>query len=145
MSDNIDQDAFRTLLIELLAYKTAHELGELQLLPDDRLDAFKRVATPRADEIIRAYEKRILIREVRQIILSEVKQELLQRSRVAKIIEIAINVSALVTGGLIGLSQFIFDPVQNQKQITAVYCILLAVVGVQFLGNLYLKYIDERK
>ena len=60
-------------------------------------------------------------------------------------IEVGINASAVIVGSLIGLSQFIFDPVTNAKQITAVYYALMLIVIVQLFGNLYLKYFDKRR
>jgi hypothetical protein len=145
MSGPSDREAFRSLLADLLAIKTAEELGEVQLPAPDRLAKYREVALPRADDVIRNYERTTMVEEVRREIITQLRDDLAPRVRAARLIEIGINVSALIIGALIGLSQFIFDPATNARQITAVYYALIIVVALQFVGNLVLRYFGDKR
>jgi hypothetical protein len=144
MSQKSDREAFRNLLVDLFAIRTAEGLGELKLLSRTALTKFRDIAGPKADEVLRNYEKGLMVEEISAGVIEKLSTDLRARTRLGKLIEIALNVSLLVMGALIGLSQFIFDPVANKSQITAVYFALLIIVASQLAGNLYLRYFDNR-
>lgn len=145
MSQKSDREAFRNLLVDLFAIRTAENLGELKLLSRTALAKFREIAAPKADEVLRNYEKGLMVEEISAGIVEKLSADLRARTRLGKLIEIALNVSLLVMGALIGLSQFIFDPATNKSQITAVYFALLIIVALQLAGNLYLRYFDNSR
>ena len=140
-----DREAFRNLLIDLLAIRTAERLDNIELPSEKVLAKYRKLATPQADEILRRYEQSLLVNQISSDVIEKLRDDLVPRSRTSKLIEVGINASAVIVGSLIGLSQFIFDPVTNAKQITAVYYALMLIVIVQLFGNLYLKYFDKRR
>ena len=145
MSPPSDRESFRNLLIDLLAIRTADTLDDINLPSEQVLDKYRELAAPQADEILRKYEHFLLVSQLSSDVIEKLRDDLVPRSRASRLIEVGINVSAVVIGALIGLSQFIFDPVNNVKQITAVYYALMFIVIVQLIGNLYLRYFDSRR
>jgi hypothetical protein len=128
-----------------LAIRTADTLDDINLPSEQVLDKYRELAAPQADEILRKYEHFLLVSQLSSDVIEKLRDDLVPRSRASRLIEVGINVSAVVIGALIGLSQFIFDPVNNVKQITAVYYALMFIVIVQLIGNLYLRYFDSRR
>lgn len=145
MPNQSEREAFRSLLIDLLAIRTAEQLGDVELPDQNMLNKYREIAVPRADEVLRKYEQALAVSELKQAIIDELRGDLVARSRAAKLIEVGINVSAVIVGALIGLSQFIFDPAKNTKEIAAVYFALMLVAILQLIGNLYLKFFDKKR
>lgn len=145
MPEPSDRESFRNLLIDLLAIRTADRLDNIQLPPNVILDKYRDLAAPQADEILRKYEQSLLVSQLSSDVIEKLRDDLVPRSRVSRLIEVGMNASAILIGSLIGASQFIFDPVTNAKQIAAVYYILMVIVVIQLFGNLYLKYFDRKR
>lgn len=143
MTNKSDREIFRDLLIDHFAIKTAEELEQFSLPPVAQLDTYRRIAAPRADEVLRNFEKSMIVEAVRSSVISELKGDLTLRSRVARIVEVGLNISALIIGLLVTMSQYIFDPVKNKTEIATVYFVLLGVVVLQLIANLYLRYFDK--
>lgn len=144
MAAKSDKEAFRDLLVELFVIQTAQELDNIQLPPPLILEKYRNLVTPKAELILQKYEQGLYVGDLCRAVIEDLKEDLIRRSRVAGLIEIALNVSALIISGLIALSQFIFDPVENRDQISVIYYTLLAVVALQLVGNLYLRYFDKK-
>lgn len=145
MAELSEREAFRALLIDYWAIRTAEKLDALSLPDAETLAKYHELAAPKADAVLRAYEQSLQVDTLGAAVVEKLRDELVPRSRAARLIEVGINVSAVVIGGLIGLAQFIFDPAKNAREISAVYFALMGIVIVQFLANLYLKYFDSRR
>ena len=145
MPETSDREAFRKLLVDYWAIRVAAQLDHIKIPTDDELAKYREIAAPRADEVLRKYEQSLEVDSITIAVVEKLRDELVPRSRAARLIEVAINLSAVLIGALIGLSQFIFDPVKNAREIGAVYYALLLVVVIQLAGNLYLKYFDRRR
>ena len=103
------------------------------------------VAAPRADEILRKYESDLSINKITTAVVDQLRGNLIARSRVAHIIEIAINVSSLIVGLLIGAWLIFAEPEKNPVQTTFVLWAVLAIAGLQLFGNLFLRYFDKNR
>lgn len=145
MPEPSEREAFRNLLIDYWAIRTAEKLGDVSLPDAEMLEKYREIATAQADKVLQSYERELQVDKLTESVIERLRDDLVPRSRVARLIEVAINVSALVIGGLIGLSQFIFDPQANAKQISAVYYALMLIVILQLIGNLYLKFFDKKR
>jgi hypothetical protein len=137
-----DRETFRSLLIDLLAIRTAQELDELPTPKPETLAKFRSVAAPRADEVLRRYELGLYASEISSAVVSQVGTSLKRRVRFGKSMEIGFAVSLFVEGALIGASAFILDPTHNAQVIKDAYYALLAVVVVQFGISLYFLIFD---
>ena len=140
-----DREAFRKLLVEYFAIKTSEELGGLTFPPESELEKLRNVAAPRADEILRKYESDLAINKITTAVVDQLRGNLIARSRVAHIIEIAINVSSLIVGLLIGAWLIFAEPEKNPVQTTFVLWAVLAIAGLQLFGNLFLRYFDKNR
>lgn len=145
MPEPSEREAFRNLLIDYWAIRAAETLGDVALPDAEMLEKYREIAAAQADKVLQSYERELQVDKLADSVIERLRDDLVPRSRAARLIEVAINVSALVIGGLIGLSQFIFDPVANAKQISAVYYALMFIVILQLLGNLYLKFFDRKR
>lgn len=145
MPEPSEREAFRNLLIDYWAIRTAEKLGDVSLPDAEMLEKYREIATAQADKVLQSYERELQVDKLTDSVIERLRDDLVPRSRAARLIEVAINVSALVIGSLIGLSQFIFDPQANAKQIAAVYYALMLIVVLQLIGNLYLKFFDKKR
>lgn len=145
MTPPSDREAFRNLLVEFFAIKTSEELDGLELPSEQQLRKLRSVAAPRADEILRKYERSIVASEVTEAVIGQLRDKLIARSRVANIIEVAINGSLLLLGILVGAWQIFSDPSSNPAQTRIVLGAVFVIVAVQFFGNLYLRYFDRSR
>lgn len=142
MADS-DREVFRNLLVDYFAILTASGLGEVKLLSKSAAAKYKEIAGPKADDVLRSYERNLYVSAISDAVITRVGEALRSRTRIGRLIEVGLNISLLVMAALIGLSQFIFDPEKNKTQISAVYFALLVIVALQLFGNLYLRYFDH--
>ena len=145
MPEPSEREAFRNLLIDYWAIRTAETLNVVALPDAETLNKYREIAAAKADQVLHNYERDLQVDKLADSVIERLRDDLVPRSRAARLIEVAINLAAIVMGGLIGLSQFIFDPAANAKQIAAVYYILMFIVALQLIGNLYLKYFDKKR
>jgi hypothetical protein len=138
------RDSILNLLGDMLAIQMAARLDQGVRLPKpETVRELRTATTDSAEKLLNELEKDMLVHTVRDIIIKDVRNELLRRTTAARVLDIGINVSAFVAAILIGVVQFLFVREVNLDAISVSYWIILAIIIFQFLGNLYLRHLDR--
>lgn len=99
MPEPSEREAFRNLLIDYWAIRTAEKLGDVSLPDAEMLEKYREIATAQADKVLQSYERELQVDKLTDSVIERLRDDLVPRSRAARLIEVAINVSALVIGG----------------------------------------------
>jgi hypothetical protein len=125
---------FRSSLTELLAVRAAQKLGELGTLPEDRLSHYKELAAPLADAFIAKVEHRVLVHEVKELIIKDAREASLRRTKLTVWLEYGINADAFVSAILLSIIAFVVDPATEYDTVRTIACIALLIVALQLIG-----------
>ena len=141
MSD--ERENLTRLLKDMLALETARELGLVKLPPDTQMNPIRVNTEIVANNLLSKYDETSLIREVKSIIIQDVRFELLKRTRLSQFIEWGLMISSFISAVIISAGQFVFTSPINVEAIHATYWIVLTLIVANFIGFAYLRYIDR--
>lgn len=140
-----DRQAIKALIAETLALRLASDAKKHKLPTDAMMDTFRPYVADSAETVLANYERQLAVSAISDAVIERLRGDLIRRSRVSGIIEIGINVAALLLGIIGGAIVAILDPAKNAGQVRALSIAIAVVVLLQFLGNMYLRHFDHSR
>ncbi len=140
-----ERDAIKGLLIETLALRLADDLNVFALPDNAEIEKCRQHVSDGAENALANFEKQLAVHTISDAVIDRLRDDLARRSRVSGLIEIAINVAALLLGLLGGAIVIFLDPAANPATVKALAITIAVIALLQFLGNLYLKHLDHTR
>lgn len=139
------REAIKALIAETLALRVANEL-EFHTLPDEvEMGKFRPLVAAETENVLANFERQLAVSTISDAVVDRLRGDLVRRSRVSGIIEIGINVAALILGIVGGSIVAISDPATHAAEVRGLAIAVCVIVLLQFVGNLYLRYFDHAR
>lgn len=142
---NPDREAIKALLAETLALRVANELNFHQLPDEEEMGKFRPLVAADAENILTNFERQLAVSAISDAVIDRLRGDLVRRSRVSGVIEIAINVGALILGLVGGSIVAILDPATHAAEVRGLAIAISVIVLLQFLGNMFLRHFDHAR
>ena len=128
------RNKLKEMIIEMAVYRTALEKNEVNKINPIRARQFRSIAEGFAESEIVEFEKQILIREIRGIIIDDVSSMLIKRSKHQRIMEIIVAVVMLLISILIAIPtlspSFSPMPFMMSALVVAVFAAILGLWAI---------------
>lgn len=142
---NADREAIKALLADTLALRLADQLDKHKLPDEVEMGKFRPHVSDSAEMVLANYEKQLAVSAISDAVIDRLRGDLVRRSRVSSMIEIGINVGALILGIIGGAIVAILDPATNAAEVKFLTIAISVIVLLQFLGNMYLRHFDHAR
>ena len=139
------RQAIKALIIDTLAVRLAHDLDKHQPPDAAVLETLRRHVADSAETVLANYERQLAVSTLCDAVIGRLRGDLVRRSRVSAIIEVAINAGAVILGLIGGTIVAFLDPAANATTIKVFAFVIFLIALVQFFGNLYLKHFDHKR
>ncbi|MCK9542493.1 MAG: hypothetical protein M0R03_10750 [Novosphingobium sp.] len=140
-----DRQAIKALITDTLAVRLAHDVEKHQLPDAAVMEKFRGYVADSAEIVLANYERQLAVNSLCDAVIERLRDDLVRRSRVSALIEVAINAGAVILGLIGGAIVVFLDPAANAMEIKVLALAIFAIVLVQFFGNLYLKHFDHKR
>ncbi|WP_225009544.1 hypothetical protein [Novosphingobium percolationis] len=140
-----ERSSLRDLIGDALALRAGEELGQFQLPSEAERAKFRSVTSDSAEKVLGNYERALAVDVLAAAVIDRLRDDISRRSRVSGIIEIAINISAVLLGLLGGAIGVFLDPNNNASSIKIIALAIAGIAIIQFIGNWYLKQFDHNR
>lgn len=137
--------AIKTQLSNALALRLADDMKQ-HVLPDEvTMDRYRPHVADKVDVLIKEYESLLAANTISDAVVERLRDNLVRKSRISAVIEIAINLGALLIGLLAGGVAAFLDPANHAAEVRFFSIAACVILLSQFIGNVYLRYFDHSK
>lgn len=145
MTSETAKGALQELIAESLSLRAAAQLQMFEFPPAEEMANFRKITADTAEGVLSKYERSLAVESLSAAIIENLRGDLARRSRVSGIIEVAINISALLLGLMGGAVAVFLDPAANANSVRVIAIAIAMIATLQFIGNWYLKHFDHNR
>lgn len=145
MTSETEKEALQDLIAESLALRAAAHLDRFDFPPESEMAKFREITAEKAEGALSKYERSLAVDTLAAEVIEKLRDDLARRSRVSGIIEVAINISAILLGLMGGAVAVFLDPATNANSVKIIAIAIASIATLQFIGNAYLKYLDHNR
>ena len=137
-----DED-LRRLLTDMLALRTAHEMGVFRLPDDHELDPIRVRTSDTADKLLEAHRRSLMIESIKDLIIHDVRAALISRTNAQKRIEVFLGVVGVIMVLLLAAASFLLLSDKNLQAVQVLFWISLALSTLLTIGLFYARFSDD--